>query len=242
MLWQHRSVVTIALILSVVGFVVMTFHVVPPRLFEPRAQRLGTATTTVLVDSSRSQAIDVRTNAIAELAYRAELLAGLLMKPVTRDAVAGKLGLPPDRVILDPPTIAASGPDGPVDTSDPRAYVLRAAVPKFDGGDNQIMQITTRAPTPAAAAQLADASVATLRTRVGSIARAQRTPRGRRLVVTQLEPPRGEWQQRGTAPLLNAAVAILAFAFACWLILAVTKIMRASSQERIRLSTGRARI
>jgi hypothetical protein len=225
--------------LAVVGFVVTTYHLIPPRVLEKRAQSVGTATAAVLVDSSTSQAVDLGSATIGVLAYRAELLSALLMEQTTKIAIARELGVAPGLLVLEPPLPSTVTVGASVDPSGSRAYVLRALVPKLDGGANPIIQISSRAPTPAAATRLAEAAISALRGRLASVTRAQLTPPGRRLVLTQLAPAQGDWVQRGTGPFVNAATALGAFALACWLIIAISRIASAWQSRTIPLQMGR---
>lgn len=231
-LWRHRRIVAAALVLSIVGFVVMTYRVLPPRQLERRDHRLGSAWSLLLVDSARSQAVDYGAagGGIAALAYRAELLAALVMKPAATTAIAGRLGIDPRLVVADPPLAAAEPAGASVDASDPRAHVVQAQVRELNGGENPVIEIVTRAPTPVAAGRVADAAIAVLRGRLEDVARAQRTPPARRLALVQLLPAQRRWTNTGTGIVVNAAAALLGFAAACWLLVAVARIARSLRQ------------
>jgi hypothetical protein len=226
---RHRVLVSAALALSVVGFALITYRVSLPATFEARAYHVGSATAIVLVDAPRSRAVDIAAgNGIQVLAFRAKLLADLAMKPLIMDAVAQRLGVPAALVVADPPLGLASGASGTPD--DRRANVIRAGVSPVVGGDNPIMTITTRAPTPAAAQRLAGAVIAVLARHLATVSRSQGTPVARRIRLTQLAPPNGTLLQRGPRPATTAAAATLAFLIVCWSIVAIDRLARRMRQ------------
>jgi hypothetical protein len=216
-LWRHRRLVGAALVLSIVGFVVVSFRISFPATLQSRGYQVGTATAIVLVDAPRSGIVDVRAGTrISVLAYRAALLAELTMEPVIMDELPRRLGVPRSLVVPDPPRATAVATGASVTPDDRRAYVVRGQAPKVKGGDSPIITISTRAPTPDAAAALADAAVAALDQHLARVNRANSTPVGRRIQLTLLAPSDGTPLQRGPRPALAAAAAGAAFALVCW--------------------------
>jgi hypothetical protein len=222
---RHRVLVGAALVLSIVGFAVVSYRIRLPATFESRGYDLGSATAIVLVDAPRSRAVDINAgNGIQVLAFRAKLLADLAMKPVIIDAVAERMGVPSSLVVADPPLSAAAVSGASVTADDRRAYVVRTIVPTLDGGDNPIMTIGTRAPTPAAAERLAGAVIAALTTHLAKVSLRQGTPAPRRILLKQLAPAEGAMLRHGPRPLPTAATCVVVFLLACWLIIAISRL------------------
>ena len=224
-LWRQRVLVAGALVLSCVGFLLATYRVGFVTL-ERRAFAAGLARTEVLVDGVRSRAVDLNVGGddFRQLSRRATLIADVSMTPDVRARIARRIGVAPDRIVPDPPLNAVRVTGASVGTSDRRAYVLRAEVPSLDGGANPIIVITARAPSPAAAARLADATVAELRGHLAVRARTQGTPYARRLMLMPLSAARGELVRRGRPATLNAALALLGFLVACGMIVAASAV------------------
>lgn len=222
-LWCHRVLVGTSLVLSIIGFAVVSYRIRLPATFESRGYDMGSATAIVLVDAPRSRAVDINAgNGIQVLAFRAKLLADLAMKPVIMHAVAERMGVPSSLVVADPPLGAAAVSGASVTPDDRRANVVRTVAPTLDGGDSPIMTIGTRAPTLAAAEHLAGAVIAALNTHLANVSLKQGTPASRRVLLKQLAPAEGAMVRHGPRSLATAAACVLVFLLACGLIIAIS--------------------
>lgn len=213
---RRRRLVGVALVLAVLAFLVATVH---PTTLRARSYTVGSATALVLVDYPISPVVAADEAAgIPLLAFRAKLLADLVMKPMLLDALAARLGVPSRLVVAKPPGLAPPPPGASVSPGDPRAYVVTAEAPLLDGGANPVMTLTTRAPTPAEAARAATTLVRTLSDHLARIADQQATPPARRLQLRLLAPADGRPVRHGRSQLLAAAGAAFLFLLACRLI------------------------
>lgn len=218
----------------------------PPSL-ESRQYQVGIASATALVDTPRSQVVDLGGETgtdVATLSARASLMASLVASSPLKDEIARRAGIAPDQLIASPPaTVGPAASPAPhvsgssISASDPRAHVLRADVPALESGAMPIITVDTQAPEPARAARLADEAVAVLKAHVKSVAGLDRVPEGRRIVLTQLGPARAATVSRGPRALFGLLAAIAVFGLGCGAILGISRLSaawrRTSDTERV---------
>ena len=102
-LWRRRMLVAVA------GFVAFAagwlFAFGPALSFppKPRGYTVGVATANLLVDTPRSQVIEVAPKGSDTLAARANVLANLMVDGGIKDAIAKRAGLPRRRSSPAPP-------------------------------------------------------------------------------------------------------------------------------------------
>jgi hypothetical protein len=176
---------------------VCAISLLPPKL-EPRSMQVAGATANVLVDAPRSWILDPKSlgNDFTGLTARSELLANLLASPEFVRTMAQRMAIAPDDIAA---TLRLTAGTPPV-MRDPDSEQRSNAI--VDARDDYrldlqadpyapVLHIYTQAPTRAEAIRLADVSVDVLRTRVTSLALADRTPLPKRMKLTQLGPARG---------------------------------------------------
>jgi hypothetical protein len=235
-LWRSRLVVALGLALALMVGMAVVYRIDPrlPPTFESRQYSVGIASAAALVDSERSQVVDLGGGAtradVAVLSVRARLLANLLATSPLKDEIGARARVRPDWLIAHPPAeggpIATRTPEGPSATipeTDPRAVVLRLHV-------NETLPIITAevvAPDAATAARVAGASVSVLRRHLQAVSAADRVPDARKLVVTKLGGARSATQTRGGGRLLGIALFCVLFAIWCVAIVLVTGLARA---------------
>src|SRR3954470_10706961 len=109
-LWHRRMLVAVA------GFVAFAagwlFAFGPALSFppKPRGYTVGVATANLLVDTPRSQVVDVAPKGSDTLAARANVLANLMVDGEVKDAIAKRAGVAPKKIIGSVPSPDGSEP------------------------------------------------------------------------------------------------------------------------------------
>ena len=250
LLWHLRKGVAVSLVLALIVAVwsVYKVSVFPPSL-ESRALKMATASTHVVVDTPRSEAIDLRqdTYSFEGLRNRAVLLGNLMTSGPIREYVARRVGVRPEVVDITAP-LTTDQPRARVDATDKRG--VRDILKLNDqyrlniqaNPTVPILDIYSQAPTAAAATGLADAAVDGLNVRLADLAKSQRTPDMVRLRLVQLGRAEGGVINGG----INWEVALLAFFLAFAIFCAIVVLFsRAVAGWRLRASlsegpTGRS--
>jgi capsular polysaccharide biosynthesis protein len=220
-LWRRRVLVALAGIAAVLAAVVVAFQV--PTL-ESRRYTVGLATTRVLVDTPRSQVVEVAPKGSDMLGVRANLLANLMVEGVVRAAIAERAGLQPKQL----QGIAESGVDpsaAPVQP-DPRGTAMTTRVVASTDGDLPLIEIEAQAPAGASAAKLANAAVEGLRGYLDSKAALEHVSDAKRLRVTGLGRAQAVEAVRGPGPVAAFAVGLLVFGLGCAAIVMLSAVMR----------------
>jgi capsular polysaccharide biosynthesis protein len=219
LLWRHRVLVAIAALVSVLVGLSMVYRIgLPPKL-ESRHYQVGIGSVTALVDTPHSQVVDLGGDTgsdIATLSARASLLASLMASSPLKDEIASRAGIRPDELL----TAAQSGgtsdaAPAPTPANDAEATILKASIANLDSGQIPIISVNTQAPTEAAAARLANESIAVLQQQIKSQAGTDKVPEARRVVVRQLGPARSATVSRGPSPTIGIAVAVLVLLLGC---------------------------
>ena len=222
-LWRLRLAVVAAFVLALLVAVAVLYKPsLPPK---SRKYEIGLATTRILVDTPRSQVVDVAPKGSDSLGSRANLLASLMVDGVVKDAIAHRAGITPDKLI----GISDAAAPAVVVQTTPRAgdFVLKThAVTNSAGDALPIIEIEANAPRVDQAGKLGAAAVEGLRDYLGTTAAAQSVPDADRLVVTGLGAPRAGAVVRGPSSLLAAFAAIFTFALACGCIIAAAGFAR----------------
>lgn len=232
-----------AVLLALVGGLLVLYRVgLPP---QNRQYSVGVATIDAIVDTPRSQVVDLagtQGTDIASLAARASLLASLVAVSPIREEVATRAGIPPQRLIGLPPV--RPGPESrrprPVSGAtiaidDPEANILRPSVPFLAAGDNPIIEIEAQAPDAAAAARLATAALVALQAYLERVATADGVPANRRLVLQQFAPAAASTQRRGPSSFVAVLIGLGVLGVGCAGIVIATTLrtsLRAASDLR----------
>jgi hypothetical protein len=220
-LWRPRVMLAAAFVCAILVGVAVTRQI--PSL-KTRQHEVGIASASALIDSSRSQLADLGLDTgsdVGTLAARASLLASLMATPDIENEIARIAGVPPDDLIANAPASAAApGSPAPaavttISPSNPSASIVNVSIPNLQAGLMPIILVGTRAPTPALAARLANASFTALADDVNSVAAAANVAAGHRLTVRQLGPAVSAVASSGPGLLDGVAAGLATFLLLC---------------------------
>jgi hypothetical protein len=216
-LWSHKIGLGLTLFFALLAMTAVLYKVslLPPAI-ESRSLGLSAASTQVIVDTPESILTDRRQNtySLVSQTNRALLLGDVMASIPVREHIAERAG-------IDPAQLAVAGPVTP---EEPRVIADTGKQPKTTdilkspeeyrisiqaNPTVPILDIATEAPSPEAAAKLADAAVGGLRDYVGDISTAARTPEKAEIVIRQLGHATGTSVNSGAKP----EFALLAFLF-----------------------------
>ena len=182
-LWRLRLGVAISFALALFIAVSSIDHVglLPPKV-SSRQLEIAAASTRVLVDSPRSEIIDLRTDtyAFTSLTTRAALLGNVMASAPVREYIARRAKIDPQRIQASAPSTA----DVPRNLSEPGSEkrasdILRSTDQyRIDIQSNPtvpILNISAQAPNKDAAERLADGAVDGLRDYLAALAVRQGT-------------------------------------------------------------------
>jgi hypothetical protein len=224
-LWSRRLWVgVVAVVALAIGFL-LAFHIsFPP---QSRSSSVGAATARILVDSPRSQVVDILPKGSTTLGARASVLANLMVEGDVKKAIADRAGLRPRQI-----SAVAITPGETTQVSSSKDYSLTTTVlTNTDQIELPIIKVDTRAPTPALAATLANAAVGGLSSYLDSKAAAEKVGAAERLQVKTFGAAQGTTASSGPGRLLALAAAIFIFLAGCALILASSALARAWRRE-----------
>ena len=224
-LWHRRLLVGIvAAVAVVIGFLLAFRISFPP---ESRNSSVGAATARILVDSPRSQVVDITPKGSATLGARASVLANLMAEGEVKKAIAHRAGLRPQQ-------IAATAPHDGTEKVSSKDYSLTMSVlTNTDMIELPIINVDTRAPSPALAAKLANAAAYGLSEYLDSKAAAERVAAAERLRVKTFGAAQGTTASRGPGRLLALAATIFIFLVGCALIVVCSVLASAWRRETI---------
>jgi hypothetical protein len=235
-LWRYRLLVGVAALLALLAGLSVAYRIGFPPKLESRQYKVGIGSVTALVDTPSSQIVDLGPDTgadIGTLSGRASLLASLMTSSPIKDEIASRAGVAPDQLIAvspgaGPPGAAASSGDsgGSVSATSPKAYILTAKIPNLESGEIPIIAVSTQAPDAAAAARLANESIAVLKAHLQTVAGQDKVPFARRVVVRQLGQARATTEARGPARTMAVLAALLVFGVGCTMILGVFALVR----------------
>jgi hypothetical protein len=231
--------IALAVVLALAVGLAMTFRISGFGL-QSRHYEIGYARAAALVDTEPSQAVDgvAAGGSISELTDRAVLLADLMTRAPLRDEIAARAGVPRGHLLTERPMNGLERrltlhevSTATVGSGDRDAYLMRVAVNPLLEGENPIIGVEVRAPTPARAAALAGQAIATLRLHLSDEA-AQLTPR-HELAIRQLDTPSAEAGVVGPSRALAMLAALATFGILCAAILAVSRLGASVRRSRL---------
>jgi hypothetical protein len=228
-LLRHRVLLAIAVVLAVFVCLLVTFQL--PSL-KSRNYNVGVATASILVDTPRSQVVDVNPLGIGGVSATANLLAVVMTQGDVKASIAKNAGLQPSKLA----TISASaaGPQTSVPDSvarDPGAGILITnTLTNAAGNQLPVISIEAKATDAAAAARLANAASSGLLSYLTSTAAAERIPQQARLRVTSMGPAQAREETQGPTPVLAILLGLLVFGAFTGGILGVLALGRAFRQ------------
>jgi hypothetical protein len=216
LLWHARLLVAVGAALGLIAGTLLVYSAslgVPPK-FERRGDRVGVASTEVLVDSKGSQAVDLGEDPVVidipGLIARARLLANLIATSPLREEIARRARIDPATFLATAPSIGSDSPT-PETSAPERLNVMSATLNE----QLPIVTINTESPDEATAARIASTAAAELTRYLHSLA-AQDNVRGDRQLVVKPLSALHATVHRGPRRLL--AVVAFAFVFGLWCI------------------------
>jgi len=224
-LWHRRVSVTVVMALSITLGLVLTHRVgLPP---ESRQYRVGVAGARILIDTPKSQFIEVAPLGADTLGQRANVLAALMAEGDVKAAIARRAGLAPQDLLAVSESSAEPQAVNPSDLKGPEINLLTTRVVRdSEGGQLPIIEVEAQAPDSAAATRLVNAAVSGVGEYLDSKAAGEQIADRRRLKVSSLGINPGRLEVRGPGLLIGVGVGILAFLFGCAIILGVSALSR----------------
>jgi hypothetical protein len=221
-LWRMRLVLCLIAMVAVVGGYLVAYRPsLPP---EARSYSVGIATAKVLVDTPRSQVVEILPRGYETLSSRADVLASLMVDGEIKSVIARNANLPVDRIFA-----SSKSPDNPdvATTLTARSLALTTSVAlNSDMSPLPIIKVETQAPTIEQAISLANAAVAGLTEYLDVKAVDETIPDRRRIRVRPLGTAQGHQSGRGPGRMMAIMVAVFLFGAGCALALALSAVIR----------------
>ena len=187
--WSRKRLLALVLGISILTGLLLAYRPgVPP---QSRQYQVSIASSSILVDTSNSQVVDVggRGPDLPTLASRANLLGNLMTVGPLKNAVAKDAGISPADLVVVPPANAETPgvAPTPVSTSQSRKVPDAEAMILTLSTDDTlpILHVVAQAPDPAVAGKLSAGTIVELRKYLGSVAASQQIPAAQQLVVRQ---------------------------------------------------------
>lgn len=224
-LWQRRTYVAVLAGLALLVGAAVAFRL--PSL-ESRTYAVGVANARVLVDTPRSQVLEVAPKGSDTLAVRANLIANLMAEGVVKDAIAKRAKLPADKLegVAQTSTGSGSASTAPKSFGSEANVLTTRVIMTAEGDQLPIIDIETQAPDTAGAAKLANASVAGLRDFLDSKAATEQVPEAQRLRFTSLGPAQAGEIRRGPGLPMAVLAALFVFFAGCAVMLVILALAR----------------
>jgi hypothetical protein len=228
-LLRHRVLLAIGVLVATFVCLLISFQL--PNL-KSRNYKIGVATASILVDTPRSQVVDVNPLGINSVAATANLLAVVMTQGGVKASIAKNAGLQPSK--LSTISASAAGPQTSVPDSvarDPGAGILITnTLTNAAGNQLPVISIEAKAADANAAARLANAASSGLLGYLSSTAAAERIPQQARLRVTSMGAAEAQEETRGPSPILAVFVGFLVFGAFAGAILGFSALARAYRQ------------
>lgn len=233
-LWGHKLGLAVSALIAVVATaqIVSGVSISPPGI-EGSSLSVASASTHVVVDTSKSAVVDPLTDAytIESLSNRALILGNVMASPPVRQYIARRAEIPAGQIRTEPP-LTPDQPRAMVDSAHaphvsdilkrPDEYRLSIQVDPMA----PVLGIYAVAPTADEATRLANASVEGLRDYLGSVAAKDHTPRLDRVRLEQLGPATGGSINAGAGIQIAILTFLLVFAIACLGVLFLARVRR----------------
>ena len=222
-LWRRRLFVVLGAALTAV----LALY-----LMRAQSPTLGVASTAVMLDTPKSQLVDVEPVGADTMVLRAPLLADLMGTDELRSKVTEGMHIRDDQLFVTEPYLAVPAVDVPIsrhaleaEAATPSPYVLSLKV----RSDLPIISVDTSAPTRAGAAQLA--TVATEVLKEGAENDWTRADL-QAFRVDSIGPVRARTIRTGAGKAAGAGAAMVFFAFWCTALVAISGIARSRRRRR----------
>ena len=219
-LWRYRVLVGIAFFVAMVVAWMIAFG---PSM-KSRTYKVGVASASVLVDTPKSQVVEIAPAGSDTLGARANVLANLMVDGDIKDAIAKRVNVPSNKLIAWVDTGDGVGPATPL-TKDSIAYSTAVAVTS-DMAELPIIRVTTQAPDVRRAITIANAVVEGLSASLDTKAADETVSDTRRLRVRALGTAQGHESTRGPGKKTALAAAFFAFLIGCAVIVGLSALNR----------------
>src|SRR6476619_364524 len=230
-LWRLRIGVLIVFVLAL--FVALS-SIDRVSLFPPGAKgrqlEIAAASTRVLIDSPRSELIDLRTDTY-ELTTRADLIGNVMASAPVREYIARRAGIDPLRIQAVSP-ITANVPRSLVEPgSETRASDILRSTDQYRldiqaSPSVPILSVSSQAPNKEAAERLANGAVDGLRDYLRALAIRQGTDPNKQVRLEQLGRARGGVINHGIGVQIALLAFIFVFALGCCAVLFLARVHR----------------
>jgi hypothetical protein len=233
-LWRARLGGLLALLIAIFVGLSSTYDVgvLPPKL-APRSLDMAAASAHALVDTPNTSMLDLRQNTddFTGLTDRAVLLGNVMASLPVRQYIARRAHVPANRIVAITPTT----PLYPRPIADPQN--TRKASDLLRSTDQYrisiqanptvpVLDIYAQAPTPAAAAALANGAIAGLRDYLGDVARDQAVPADKQVQIEQLGQARGSIITGGVRLQASLLSFFITFVLCCGAVLFISRVVR----------------
>jgi ABC-type Na+ efflux pump permease subunit len=206
-LWERKRWTLVLLVIAIAAGIFVA----------GRGYTVQQASTDILLDTPRSQAVDVGTggqqNTVPEidtLTTRARLLGNLMASGPIEAAIARHAGVSPDRLVVVPPRDAdAVDPSPIVQGSEDSDAADAVALTVTTDSSLPILHVVTQAPDAATADALATGAVKELKDYLESIASSDAIPDAQRVSAHEIGFHSPVPQSRGPGPAVGVLVALL---------------------------------
>lgn len=221
-LWRFRASLvacgTLALLTAVCSVVKITF----PLGVTPRALKLATASTQVVVDTPRSALLDLRQSnySMDALTNRAVLLGNVMASPPIRESIARRARVPVGVLQVTPPLT----PKQPRAVAEPSDHKHTSDILKLNDQYRlniqanptvPVLHIYAQAPTARSAEAMANGAVDAMQAYLLSRAHAADTPESEQLRMVQLGRARGAVINKGIEWQVAELAFLLTFGLSC---------------------------
>jgi len=183
---------------------------------EEKSLELGTASTTLVVDTERSAVLDLSGD-LAPLSERAQTYAAVGESNSVLDALARDIGLPAGTVVSDETLSGDQNADQRSDSIVKEGDVYRVSISRVE--DQPLLRVWTQAPTASAAMKLADGSGRALSSYVLRQQKEQNVPAGRRVTIRQIGTAQGGVINSGANLAAAVMGGLVTFVAICLLLL-----------------------
>jgi hypothetical protein len=238
-LWRRRFLVALsALVALLVGISVAYTPTLSPVGFHKRSLELGTAATSLQVDTRQSAALDIA-GSIDLLTSRAQSYATLGSSDPVVTALTRQQRLPIGAIVTDPGLSGKPSQQSALQRSsavvkDLPVYRLSVtAVP-----DQPLLNVTTQAPSAEKAMKLANGAGRALSAYVIQQQTKQNVPPNRRVVVRQLGSAKGGTINSGANPTAAVLGGLATFVALALLILFSDRLRTDVRRKRVRVYDG----
>jgi hypothetical protein len=219
-LWRLRIFVCLVAVVAVLAGWMLAYRLsFPP---ERRSNSVGVASANILIDTPRSQVIEVAPKGSDTLGARANVLANLMVDGEIKDAIGRRAGVAPTKLIAY--TESADTPT-PAVGAQSRVYKTRVAL-SSDMSELPIVKVETQAPDVRGAIRLANAAVAGLSDYLNSKAADETISNTQRLRVSPLGTAQGQEATRGPGRTIALVVTVFVFLAGCAALLIVAALIR----------------